>query len=91
MEKKEKKKKIKKEFFKKFTKILIQKNFLLKDRLIFNKYSIINSYFNRSYMYIYNGTVFRKLSINTFILCLKFGSFVFTRKIFKYLLKKKKR
>jgi ribosomal protein S19 len=89
VEKKEKIKKLQKDIFKRILKIDL--NFFIRDSIIFNKYMSVFSFFIGKSFYIYNGTAFRKISVSVFLICMRFGFFVFTRKPFKYLLKKKKR
>lgn len=91
MEKKEKLKKIKKDFFKKFLNIYLKKILPLKYKIIFDKSSTVSSFFVTQFFYIHNGNVFRRLHVTNFLVGCKFGTFVITKKPFKYLLKKKKR
>jgi ribosomal protein S19 len=88
LEKKEKRKKINKKFlYYYFNSFFLKKNKIF----VFKKYLLVSSIFISKHAYIYNGCIYRKLFITQFVKLLNFGSFVFTRKPFKYLLKKKKR
>ncbi len=88
MEKKEKKK-----LFSKFLlkKIFFNFNIRKKPLFVFKKNLTIFSFYKNNNFYVYNGNVFRVLNALQFFVCLSFGIFVFTRKPFKFLLKKKKR
>lgn len=91
MEKKEKKKKLSKSFFKKIIFLYLKRKHSLKSIIFFKKNFEVNSFMLHETIFIHNGNVFRKLKILKFIYCMRLGIFVFTRKPFKYLLKKKKR
>ena len=91
MEKKEKIKSFKKFFFKKIILLNLKNSISLKHKVVFCKTCYIFSNFKGYFFYIYNGNSFRKILINQFFLSFKFGNFVFTKKPFKYLIKKKKR
>ncbi len=93
MEKKEKSKKIKKIMLKKIflLNLLKSSHSFFRYTVVFEKFCCVSSLFLNQTVYIYNGSVFRRLTINKFIFCLKLGHFLHTRKPFKYLLKKKKR
>jgi ribosomal protein S19 len=91
MEKKEKLKKFKKELVKKYLLFSLFKGLDLKKKIFFDKSSSVQSLISGVVLYVYNGNVFRKINVTQFLVCLKIGCFLFTRKPFKYLLKKKKR
>lgn len=76
-----------------YKKILIlyqNKNLIGKNKVIFNKSSIISNKFKNNDFYVYKGNKFRTLKINLFNIGFKFGVFAYTRKPFKYLIKSKK-
>ncbi len=69
--------------------IKIKKQIKGKNRVIFNKSSVIPKIFLGYKFNIYKGFFFRNFYVSRFVLGYKFGEFSFTRKPFKYILKSK--
>lgn len=91
MEKKEKLKKLRRYFFKKILYLIVFNKVSIKNLFIFNKSCSINFFCINNFFFLHNGSSFRKLYVSSILINLKFNFFVFTKKPFKYLLKKKKR
>lgn len=60
-----------------------------KEKIIFEKFLKIPNLVNNHSFLIYKGNKFRFIKINKFLLNMKFGNFVFTRKPFKFINKMK--
>lgn len=67
---------------------LVRKNF---KRLIHERTIVITPTLINTVLYIYKGNKYRRIRINDFMLGWKLGEFSFTRKPFKYPIKKKKK
>jgi len=67
----------------------LNKKLFLKNRIFFNKSTILFNFMKDCKVFVYKGLNFRKLHIINFIIAFKLGNFCFTRKLFTYRSKKK--
>ena len=74
---------------KKYFLFIKNQQFVGKHQIFLKKNYFFFKNFYRKNIFIYNGNKFRLLKINYFHLGLRLGNFVFTRKPFKYIIKKK--